>query len=182
MIPVKATGRKGTLVKDTQAPPAERVSNFLITMNTNVRYTSSGQATTIGNDLVDAADQLFTSDNVKKILIFRSNPDEPDFSLIDSVDADYQPELGGKKHQIHMHIFLRIRHRVPGKGLHLNIPEIKSLMRQNGTTNAVKNLAYVNVHAFSSEAAIRAYISKGTLGKQLDTEEEVRRKISQGSL
>lgn len=140
-----------------------RVSNFLITLNTNWRRTSEARGTTILQDLERAAAQLFTAENVLRILKFRSQ--DPDFSLIDEIEWESDTEVSGARALLHMHIFVKITHRVPGRGIHLNIPEIRNIVRENGTTIAVRDLPYVNVHAFSSEAAVRAYIHKARMGR-----------------
>lgn len=98
--------------------------------------------------------------NLVGILNFRGPGDA---SNIVSTSARGRPEIGPNVGRIHQHILLTIRHTVPGRGIHVRPDAIRRFYRATGTTPAVQNTAYVNVHGFSSIEVVDEYIDKGDI-------------------
>lgn len=126
-------------------------------------------------------DQVFNDDPGNTIIDYRGAPAQADRLAI---NAEYTAEVSPVRGLVHMHVFINIEHSIPGRGIRLDLPGIRALLAEL----APGLVSYINVHAFSSEAAVRAYVLKGrtytpsTLNKPIDSEAEIRRKVAAGQL
>jgi hypothetical protein len=105
-------------------------------------------------------------DTVRSLLTFRGGAPR-EFSRIKKMEADWRPEIGPETGFLHAHILFEITHTVAKPGIHLNIPAVKKAIARNAETPEVAALPYINVHGFSSRAALRAYLAKGDVADQL---------------
>lgn len=86
-----------------------RTSNFLITMNTNIRFDPE-EAHTYAPKLYELADGLFGSDeNIRRYVKFL---DGGDWSMIESMELTSKVEIGrnSRGSRLHLHVGLKIRH------------------------------------------------------------------------
>lgn len=138
-----------------------RKSNFFITVNTNYAPTTDAEATALGRDLQSAIRKAWDDDDaVRKMITFRGGGPR-DFNQIKNMEVDYRPEIAPKTGYLHAHILFEITHVVPKPGIHLNIPAVLKAIKTHAETPQVSKAAYINVHAFSSRASLRAYLAKG---------------------
>lgn len=158
MIRPAATRRRGPLSSADQTP-VERVSNFFLTFNTNWYPHNDVEYQLVANDLMNAARQTIGNRYaLAQIIVFRDGLGSG--GDIKHVSWEGAVEQGKIMGYVHMHAILRIRHTVPGRGIHLNLALLKRLFRQAGQTPPVQALPHMNVQAFPDFEKIRDYILK----------------------
>jgi len=135
---------------DKKGKLANRVSNWLITMNTNTREDPLDPSAAHLEQLTTATNRLFSDPNrLKDVIIFRNDSGEWTAQYIKHVKATSRLEIGHNKQgaRLHAHVALKIRHTA---FLHLNIPQIYVKMNEIlESLNSDLRIHYINVKAHS---------------------------------
>jgi hypothetical protein len=130
-------------------------SNFLVTINTNYRPQYQDDLADVAQNLENAMYQLFTHENLKKVLSFKYGGD---YSQVEDIDVEFGREVGthSKGGRLHSHSIVRIKHYTH---LRLIPGEISRIIKEQMNDQRVKNV-YVNVKWFQGEQFLEDYIEK----------------------
>jgi len=141
-----------------------RTSNFLVTINTNVRPgsasipTAAALAATVA-ELQRLGRTMTTNPYfARNIVRYRGGGDE---SNILSVQARGRVEVGDDQQRVHQHILVTVTHDAARPGIHLIRDAILNFYRANGTQPATRAVAYCNLQGFGHLPDIEDYIRKG---------------------
>ena len=153
-IPIKVKGNIQDLKKKEKNEKLLS-SNFLLTINTNMRYKEDDQH--LEND-IEVFDKT-VQEILNNIGSYVNLPAEHKFDEdhIKNVDIDYTIEKGTKNNQLHIHIMLKFRHKTK---IQLNYEKIKQKI--------TKDLGLDNVYMYnrlirnSGSENILDYINKYT--------------------
>lgn len=138
-----------------------RHSNFLVTINTNVRPTAD-DIDDLASSLDGAIQEFLTPDGLRQTI----NVLEPNVRLnrasVRDVEAEYAIEVGEKAKggRVHAHCIIKVSHttkiRMDGK-------KITELITSQMDSSAVKNV-YVNIKLLNTGAYAEDYIRKKAFG------------------
>lgn len=133
-----------------------RISNFLITMNTNIRV-KPNISESRSEDLYQMAESIFSEeDELKKIVTFPKGGEWSD-ETIKGVDASSRVEIGHNMRgtRLHLHQSLKLRHQ---SYLRLDPEEIKRLanekLREQNST-----LVIYHVHISTHRPSVDDYLT-----------------------
>lgn len=133
-----------------------KYSNFLVTMNTNVRM-SQTQAEALAPKLYDMADVLFNQeDNFKRYIRYLDK--QGDWTLIDKIKTTAKVEIGqgAKGSRLHLHCGIKVKHY---SKIHLKLDKI--FLDAN---TALQNLDFPfpikNIHVSAHKPDIADYLDK----------------------
>lgn len=151
---IKVKGKQ-QIIDKVEKNQKTKSSNFFLTINTNQQY--GKDAENLQNDL-----DVF-EDSVKEVL---NNIDQYitlpagvlfNEETIKDVDVEYVIEVGGKKHQIHTHIIIRIDHYT---NVQLDYNSIKQKIKNDlGLDNLYVNNKLIRNRGFKD---ITEYLNKYT--------------------
>jgi len=140
-----------------------RVSNFHVTMSTNVRW--KGSEKSLGTEAVklqDATNDVFSSDETKARIVLFPKGGEWDISHIISDDITIAVEIGTNVKfgsRVHLHVKFKIRHR---SYLRLDPAEIKIVMNEALTrVGSILPIHYVHVKCHPPD--LEDYVVKDAL-------------------
>lgn len=150
-------------------PTGIKHSNFLITINSNIKTTSSAQADAIAGmmrDIINGTGEMFSRENFPLMLKFLVPGGNP--SQIDKTELSFGLEVGKKEKRPHAHINLRIQHHTR---IHLDHSYIKTFFTEELNKRLVaagmpklKGSVYVNIrHTGNHTANAEEYIKKTAL-------------------
>lgn len=142
----------------------DRISNYHITVSTNVKPTTQQQTDALVDALAKSSEQVFGTDqSLAQIVRFNKPGHYWGDKYIQSVDMRHAPEVGTKPtgSRVHTHINLKIKHQSNITITH-SVPVIKKLYFDTELLQplGVKNL-YVKIQLIkNSDEAIRRYLDK----------------------
>ena len=130
-----------------------RTSNFLITFNTNIRFTNE-EAIEYAPKLYELAEALFGSDeNMRNAIKFL---DGKDYDAIESVKVTSKVEVGQNSlgSRLHLHVGLKIRHN---SKIHIDVDRLyfdsNTFLENNDFPFPI-----VNIHVSAHKADVQDYI------------------------
>lgn len=129
-------------------------SNFLLTINTNVRPDDNADSRQLADKLADAIKTLFTKENVDSALKYLDG----DLMDIKTVYVKFATEIGKNKKggRIHTHAKIEIDHNAK---IQLNSAGIQAFIAKEMDDPRVQH-PYVNIKYFRNKNNIDKYIEK----------------------
>lgn len=133
-------------------------SNFLVTINTNVKPMSPEHEEELSQDLFNAFESALDMEVFEDFITFRRANEGMD--RVEQIEIpDWATEVGEDPQgsRVHLHALIKIRHRTK---IHLNREAIKSYILEQLKSKGVKNI-YVNIQFLpDNELAVKQYIHK----------------------
>lgn len=158
-MPIKSTYKEKPVGTENKKKMKFRVSNFLVTMNTNVRFESADDIHQWTGELYKMGEHLFgDADKVGKFVTF-PHGGEWDERHIVSVDSTMKVEIGHNKmgQRLHIHGTVKIRHH---SFIHLDIRAIKEAANEYLTDVGYPFLIrHINVRA--GRPSFEDYLDEG---------------------
>lgn len=158
-VSIQSIRHKGQLAKDVP-----KHSGFLITVNTQIKPTSSEEARALADVLEESMKEAFDEDNIQDIVEFIDEASTHGWSTkyIESVHGEFTVELGKdpKGSRIHAHATIHIDHYSKIRINQATLREFLTDYLSDHSDLPIKKI-HLNIRHISEDSNLQRYLRKG---------------------